>query len=252
MRRNPCASPSNAMLKFLSAATLSLTVLVDQPSFVRAVVAHGSDQVRLEWVLDSAFRFFPVQEDEEFGYVLHLLDLATNKVLALAGRFEARDFIDAIYFERQGIALGLLAWAAADKDPGLTPTLILENCRRFSRMEPGQFANVLGTPALDYVSLREDWFSIFDRAQTLVDSLPAAEIGCLYLDSGEKLVDPRVHSQSIRHFGSVGGAWPRLADNPGNMDPRRMREASRAILEQYRRPPSTLPYGPPSQPGPDR
>ena len=99
-------------------------------------------------------------------------------------------------------------------------------------MERGQFANVLGTPELDYISLREDWFSILDRAQTLVDSLPAAEIGCLYLDSGEKLVDPRVHSQSIRHFGSVGGAWPRLADNPSNMDPRRMQEASRAILEQ--------------------
>ena len=30
----------------LSAAGLSLTVLIDQPSFVRAVVADGSDQVR--------------------------------------------------------------------------------------------------------------------------------------------------------------------------------------------------------------
>src|ERR1700740_952632 len=90
----------------------------------------------------------------------------------------------------QGIALGLLAWASACKDPGLTLTLILENCGRFSRMERGQFANVLGTPELDYISLREDWFSILDRAQTLVDSLPAGEIGCLYLGSAGELVDP--------------------------------------------------------------
>jgi hypothetical protein len=203
-------------------------------------------------VLDSTFRFFPVQADEEFGYVLHLLDLATNKVLALAGRFEARDFIDAIYSERQGIALGLLAWAAAGKDPGLTPTLILENCRRFSRMEPGQSSNVLGTPELDYVSLREDWFSILDRAQTLVDSLPAAEIGCLYLDSAGKLVDPSSHPRGIRHFSSVGGTWPRLADNPGEMDPTQTHAARRAILEQYRQPPSTRTDRPPPHPGPDR
>jgi hypothetical protein len=132
----------------LSVAGLNLTTLVDQPSFVWAVVAHGSEQVRLEWVLDSTFRFFPVQADEEFGYVLHLLDLATNKVLALAGRFEAREFIDAIYSERQGIGLGLLAWAAAGEDPGPTPTLILENCRRF----PGW--NQANLPTC---SVRQNW-----------------------------------------------------------------------------------------------
>jgi hypothetical protein len=236
----------------LSVAGFSLTTLVDQPSFIRAIAAHGSDQVRLEWVLDSTFRFFPVQKDKEFGYVLHTLDLATNKVLALAGRFEARDFIDAIYFERQSIALGLLAWAAAGKDPGLTPTLILQNCKRFSRMDPSQFANVLGTPELDYVKLRADWFSILDHAQTLVDFLPAAEIGCLYLDSAGKLVDPRSHPQAIRHFGSVGGTWPRLADNPGDMDPNQTHAARRTILEQYGHPPSTRAYRPPSRPGPDR
>jgi hypothetical protein len=239
-------------VEVLSASGFHLTTLVDQPSFIRAIAGLGSEQVRLEWVIASAFRFFPVQKDEEFGYVLHLLDLATNKVLALAGRFEARDFIDALYFERQGIALGLLAWAAAGKDLGLTPTLILQNCRRFSRMEPAQFANVLGTPELDYVKLRMDWFSILDRAQTLVDLLPAAEIGCLYLDSAGKLVDPRSHPQAIRHFGSAGGAWPRLADNPGDLDPTQAHAARRAIIEHYQRTPSTRTYGPPSQPGPNR
>ncbi len=29
------------------------------------------DNVRLEWVHDSAFRFFPARRDELFGYVLH-------------------------------------------------------------------------------------------------------------------------------------------------------------------------------------
>ena len=36
---------------------------------------------RLEWVLDSDFRFFPTQRDDIFGYVLHPVDLATNKAI---------------------------------------------------------------------------------------------------------------------------------------------------------------------------
>jgi hypothetical protein len=32
----------------------------------------------LEWVTDAAFRFFPTQPDELFGYVLHPVDLATK------------------------------------------------------------------------------------------------------------------------------------------------------------------------------
>jgi len=68
------------------------------------------------------------------GFVLHPADLATNKVLALAGRFEARDFVDVNYLHHEGMPLGLIAWAACGKDPGLTPTLILDQCRRFSRL----------------------------------------------------------------------------------------------------------------------
>ena len=218
----------------LSVAGLNLTTLVDQPSFVWAVVAHGSEQVRLEWVLDSTFRFFPVQADEEFGYVLHLLDLATNKVLALAGRFEGRDFIDAIYSERQGIALGLLAWAAAGEDPGPTPTLILENCRRF----PGW--NQANLPTC---SVRQNWimeapgktglaFSIVHRRLWIPFQQPKSAAST-WTRPG-KLVDPSSHPRGVRHFSSVGGTWPRLADNPGEMDPTQTHAARRAILEQYR------------------
>jgi hypothetical protein len=52
------------------------------------------DRMRLEWVHDSAFRFFPTQKDELFGYVLHPVDLATNKASAAADRREPRDIVD--------------------------------------------------------------------------------------------------------------------------------------------------------------
>jgi len=40
---------------------------------------------------------FPLVEHAELGLALHPFDLATNKVLALVGRAEPRDWIDAIH-----------------------------------------------------------------------------------------------------------------------------------------------------------
>jgi hypothetical protein len=44
-----------------------------------ATVEKQGERMQLEWVADSAFRFFPTQPDELFGDVLHPVDLATNK-----------------------------------------------------------------------------------------------------------------------------------------------------------------------------
>jgi hypothetical protein len=64
---------------------------------------------------------------------LHPFDLATNKVLALVGRLEPRDFIDTLTCDRQVQPLGYLAWASSDKDPGFSPVAILEQAGRGAR-----------------------------------------------------------------------------------------------------------------------
>jgi hypothetical protein len=43
------------------------------------VVELSGEATELEWVVDSDFRFFPTMRDDTFGYVLHPVDLATNK-----------------------------------------------------------------------------------------------------------------------------------------------------------------------------
>jgi hypothetical protein len=68
-----------------------IEVARERDSFVEAIVRKGGESVTLEWVQDSAFRFFPLIEHEDFGLTLHPFDLATNKVLALVGRLEVRD-----------------------------------------------------------------------------------------------------------------------------------------------------------------
>ena len=57
-------------------------------------VLRGKDSVLIQWARDNAFRFFPLLEDDLLGLTLHPLDLASNKLLALVGRLEPRDWID--------------------------------------------------------------------------------------------------------------------------------------------------------------
>ena len=94
----------------LRAAGYELSWLLRTPTFHRAVVRVDRQALKMEWAQDSAFRFYPVQADEQFGYRLHDTDAAVNKVLALAGRSEMRDFVDVLHLDDAHLPLGALAW----------------------------------------------------------------------------------------------------------------------------------------------
>ena len=57
----------------LTAAGLRVAPSREGPSFVQAQVGDGAETEVLQWVQDSAFRFFPLVEDETFGLTLHPL-----------------------------------------------------------------------------------------------------------------------------------------------------------------------------------
>jgi len=59
------------------------------------------------------------------GPLLHPVDLAINKVLALAGRDEPRDFVDILFVHARVLPLGAICWAAVGKDSGFTPLSLL-------------------------------------------------------------------------------------------------------------------------------
>ncbi len=50
-----------------------------EPGIHAASVQLAGESTRLEWVRDSDFRFYPALADALFGYVLHPIDIATNK-----------------------------------------------------------------------------------------------------------------------------------------------------------------------------
>lgn len=186
--------------------------LLQNPTFYRAVAESGDEGVSLEWAQDSAFRFFPVQEDEECGYRLHDADAAINKMLALAGREEVRDFVDILHLDETYLGLGSLAWAACGKDHGFTPEFILDHVARHVSYTQADIDRLNLVAPMDLHEMKQKWLIASDKARDLIRALPADEIGCLYLDKDGCPVNPdpasELFSQLTRHSGCISGAWP--------------------------------------------
>lgn len=195
----------------LGGAGFELTWLLRTPAFLRAVLSREGEQLRIEWAQDSAFRFFPVEKDDECGYRLHHADAAVNKMLALVGRQEVRDYVDILHLHDTYLHLGALAWAACGKDPGFTPGFLLEQAARHTAYSQADIDRLSLREPLDVKSLKRKWLGALEEARELVDALPPGEVGMLYLD-GQRLVTPDPKSERfghlLRHEGSVRGAWP--------------------------------------------
>ena len=114
----------------LQAADLVVQWQRRSATFYQAMISGSQDTTKLEWVLDSDFRFFPIIRNPAFGYVLHPVDLATNKIMAVAGRREPRDIVDTVTIHKEILPLGAVIWAAIEKAPGFTPEGLINEIRR--------------------------------------------------------------------------------------------------------------------------
>ena len=184
---------------------------------MKAKFCDCSRATKLEWVVDSAFRFFPIEPDPELGWRLNFWDAATNQVLAFAGRHVFRDYVDTLHLHRAHLALGALVWAAGGKDPGLTPEFIVDWMRRTSRYTPQEIALARLPQPPDLRAMKMMLLEATEEAAGLFKKLPPADLGCLYLDASGRPVCPNPEAAEFgkltRHFGSVRGAWPRIAED---------------------------------------
>jgi len=175
----------------LSGAGFLVTVLLSQPGFIRAVVTRGTDGTKVEWAHDSAWRFFPAERDPVVGYRLHSLDLAINKVLALVGRDEPRDFLDTIYVHERYLPLAGLCWAAVGKDPGFNPVQLVELLARKGRYREEDFAALQLTRPVDLQALKRIWLAALQEARRAAAEWPPDQAGVLYFDpKAKKFVSP--------------------------------------------------------------
>lgn len=177
------------------AATLrgaGLRVEVDDQFYgfsVEAVVSDGKDETKVEWNEADRERFFPVVEDDVFGWVLHRADLAVQKLIAAASRRKPRDAVDVLLIDMLHAPVALFAIAAPAKLGTVSPTRILDRVL--------EIAN--GHPIADYEALDLDRaampFAIGEVKLVLADRIDAARRlvveSCATASPGLLYVDPR-------------------------------------------------------------
>ncbi len=205
--------------RLLERAGCAVRVVRERPSYIEAQVSEGGESVRVEWARESAFRFFPLVQHADFGLVLHPFDLATNKVLALVGRLEVRDWIDVIHCGERVQPLGYLAWAASGKDPGFAPGAILEHAARSNRYSADEvLALAFAGPPPDPADLSRRWRALLDEARRVVEVLPGEHAGSAVLTAGGDLFTgnadeaAEAHARGALRFhpGRIKGAFPRI------------------------------------------
>jgi hypothetical protein len=182
------------------------------------------DRMRLEWVHDSAFRFFPTQRDELLGYVLHPADLATNKASAASDRREPRDIVDLVTIHERILPLGAAICAAVGRFPGQTPEEMLADITRHSRFTAEEFRVLTTERPIDAPELHRRIRSMIEDAGRFIDRIPSDAVGVVFLESGKPVQpDPDALEKYQRHAGAPGGIWP---SSP---------EISSAMLERYKK-----------------
>jgi hypothetical protein len=208
----------------------------ERRSVLRDIQKHGDAALfrraarLLEWLsrrssdASASYRFFPLVEHETFGLTLHPLDLATNKLLAVIGRREPRDFVDIVRCHEAVQPLGYLAWAASGKDPGFSPARIVEECARTryaqAELDPLDFDG----PAPRLAELSAAWHDAIASAREIVAALPAEEVGSCVIDArgGLERATAAELPEQLRagavafHAGRIRGAFPEVRPAPSS------------------------------------
>ncbi len=190
--------------------------LREYKTFIEATVTKEDGHTEIQWGADSAYRFFPLVEDETTGFTLHPLDWATNKLAALVGRTEPRDWIDVITSIREIQPMLYLISAACGKDPGFSPPSMLEYVarRRYTQVELDD--SLIPKGVYDAASLCRFWRETVEKTREALPLLPPEEAGKAVLDKDGRPFkgDPKLLPEAIAagdvvfHEGRICGAWP--------------------------------------------
>ncbi|MGD0986128.1 MAG: nucleotidyl transferase AbiEii/AbiGii toxin family protein [Acidimicrobiales bacterium] len=119
----------------LREAGLQVKRVHEGPGFARFVIEDEDDRTELDLASDA--RLFPADQGPGFQ-ILSAEELAADKLLAVFGRAEARDFVDLGALEDR-FGLDRLFELAGEKDRGFQPTVFAEMMNRFGRLGRAEF-----------------------------------------------------------------------------------------------------------------
>jgi len=119
----------------LREAGLSVHRVREGSGFYRFEVSQAGDVTEVDFGAD--FRLLPIEQGP-LGPTLAGEELAINKVLAVFGRAEARDFVDLSALTKR-YGLEHLMQRASEKDPGFDTQVFTEMLTRFERLPRDEF-----------------------------------------------------------------------------------------------------------------
>jgi hypothetical protein len=223
-REERVAAAAERDSQLLEAAGYEVTWLRRLPSICTAEIAKDGASTRLEWVADSDYRFFPTVRDKIFGFALHPVDLAINKIMAAAGRRAVRDIVDLAVIHEKILPLGALIWAAVEKSPGFTPEGLIAEIRRNLHHPRVEWDSIAAEEPIDPTIVLNRVRAALDEAEQFVARMPTDKMGLLFLRDGKVVQpDPDRLDEYVTHAGHRGGHWP--------SDP----QIAAAMLERYGR-----------------
>ena len=117
------------------AAGLTVAIVRDTETFARLRVGDGTTDTLVDLAWDARMR--PAVASD-LGPVLDQEELAADKVLALFGRAEPRDFLD-VYGLSQRLGWPRLLALAEQKDAGFSPERLAESLGRINRLDQADF-----------------------------------------------------------------------------------------------------------------
>lgn len=203
------AASAETDAQLLSEAGFSVHWLRRRGGIYSAEISQGRETTKLEWVADSDYRFFPVTPDAQFGFVLHPVDLAVNKLLAATSRREVRDIVDLVGIHQRYLSLGAIAMAAAEVAPGFTPEGLLAELRRNSRHADEDFRALKAETEINPAAIMSDLKSAIDAGEAFVALMPSDTVGTIYLENGVPVQpDPKRLDQYVAHRPQRRGQWP--------------------------------------------
>ena len=212
-RQERVADAATTDARILADAGYDVSWIRQQPAIYSADIRRGGDATKLEWVADSDYRFFPAVKDDQFGYVLHLVDLAINKVMAAASRREPRDVVDLLTLNERVVPLGALIWAAVETAPGYTPEGLIAEIRRNARYPAEEFAQLAAEQPIDPDAVMQRLRAALDAAEQFVASMPSDKAGLLFIEDGRVVQpDPSRLDVYTSHAPRRRGQWPSSPD----------------------------------------
>jgi len=146
------------------------------------IASKDNLQTHLEWSCDTIARFLPAIHDRDLGWRLSDIDLAVNKLLALADRRDLRDYLDIVALHQSGLTIATLANAAPGKDEHLTPRLVLDNITRNTRFSLQELRSADLLAPIHPIAVKQVFLNAVADARDILSQLSLDDAGMIFLD----------------------------------------------------------------------